>query len=108
MKYVSTVTGHTYDAETVDRLADMILIFYAAGGTVLGALIGCVLSISLRIPQPTPMRFLFVVLTCVFLGALLGCAAVMAILNVRGLMRWDNFVVKRTATLKGASPAKHG
>lgn len=108
MKYVSSVTGHTYDAETVDRLADMILIFYAAGGTVLGALIGCVSSTCLRIPQPTPMRFLFVVLTFVFLGALLGCAAVMAILNVRGLMRWDNFVVKRTATLKGASPAKHG
>ncbi len=103
VRYVSTATGHTYDEETVDHLADMLLIFYAAGGTVLGAICGCVISIAGLGPSPMPMRLLLVMPPVVFTGALMGCAAVLAILNLRGLVRWEKYVVKRTATLRRTS-----
>ena len=106
LRYVSSVTGHTYDEEMVDRLADMVLIFYAAGGTVLGAIVGCGSSLFFLANKPWSTQSLLVVLATVCMGAFLGCIAVMAVLNVRGLVRWDNFIVRRTATLKEPSPAK--
>lgn len=103
VRYVSTATGHTYDEETVDHLADMLLIFYAAGGTVFGAICGCLISITGLGPSPSSMRLLLVMPPVVFAGALMGCAAVLAILNLRGLVRWEKYVVKRTATLRQPS-----
>ena len=105
VRYVSTLTGHTYDEDTVGHLADMLLIFYAAGGTVLGALAGGALSIPFLVPGLTPIQFALVVLSLVFLGALTVCGVVMTLLNLRGLVRWENYIVKRTATLKKASPS---
>ena len=103
VRYVSTLTGHTYDEDTVEHLADMLLIFYAAGGTVFGALVGGALSIPFLLPVTTPIRFLLLVLPLVFVGALIGCGIVMTLLTLRGLVRWENHTVKRTATLKKAS-----
>jgi hypothetical protein len=40
IRFVSEANGYTYDADMVDHLADMLLIFYAGGGTAIGTIAG--------------------------------------------------------------------
>jgi hypothetical protein len=46
IQYASEISGCGYDAVMVDHLADMLLIFYCAGGTAIGAVTGASLAIS--------------------------------------------------------------
>jgi hypothetical protein len=80
------VLTETPDAKTASGIADTLLIFLSAGGTLLR----CFASGRALFPfllHPALMVFIwtFLLLVCVGVGGSLGCLAVMATLNARDL-----------------------
>ncbi len=100
IQYVSEITGRVYDAEMVDHLADMLLIFYCAGGTTLGALFGASLGVYLSGSVIELALKLAIILLCGLAGSITGCALVMAILNLLGILKWDGLIIRRSVRLK--------
>ena len=94
------MSGNAYDELMVDHVADMALIFYAGGGTALGAIVGACVGALMVGQDVTYVRVLSMLPICGFTGAISGALLVMWILNLRGLLRWDGTVVKRTYRLK--------
>ena len=89
-----------YDEVAVDHVADMALIFYAAGGAALGAVLGACAAMWLCQTQASFSSIYVVLPICGFVGAMIGALGVMLLLNIRGLIRWDGYLVKRTYKLK--------
>jgi hypothetical protein len=100
IRFVSEATGDTYDPAMVDHLADMLLIFYAGGGTALGAMADASLFAMLFVHSYDMQHILEIVPLGGFAGALLGALIVFLILNLRGLVKWDKSQVFRTYKLK--------
>jgi hypothetical protein len=100
VQYVSAVTGRVYNNESIDHLADMLLIFYCGGGTSLGAVTGALLGLRLMTSSTNAISGLFGILCFGFVGSLAGCLLVMIVLNFRGVLKWDGAVVRRSIRLK--------
>ena len=86
------VTGYvtdTQDPEQASRMADMLLLFLAAGGTVLGTLLALGVFFLLTKPHLPTAGWITALLASVFLGAVLGCAVVMRLLHAKGMIRWE-------------------
>jgi hypothetical protein len=86
------VTGYitdTSDPEQAGRMADMLLLFLAAGGTVSGTFIALFIFLAAtKLPLPTA-GWIIALLGVVFVGAMVGCAAVMRLLHAKGMIRWE-------------------
>ena len=100
MQYVSAVSGRVYNDEVVDHLADMLLIFYCGGGTALGAITGASLGLKFTSNAGDIGHLLGLILLFGFIGSIVGCFTVMALLNFRGLLKWDGVIVRRSIRLK--------
>gem|GEM_PF-4430857 len=100
IRFVSEVTGHTYDSQMVDHLADMVLIFYAGGGTAIGAIAGACIAAYLFPADSSMLRVLETIPLGGLVGGFGGAFLVFAILNLRGLVKWDGFQVSRTYKAK--------
>jgi len=89
MLKLTEVILQTPDAAGVDSSADMLLIFLAAGGTVLGCIAGFILyAMLMPSSEHGTLWFTWAVLAAA-VGGIVGCLAVMAILGLKGLVRWE-------------------
>src|SRR5580692_7254212 len=70
--------------------ADMLLLFFAAGGTVVGSLIGAIVYFAATVPHPPTRSWLATALVAVVIGGICGCGTVMAVLHFRQMLTWES------------------
>ena len=80
---------HTTDANKADGIADMLLIFLSAGGTIIGVFLASILYLYFTASRAHTIPWMFLLLVSVGAGGVLGCLAVMAILNAKDLIIWE-------------------
>lgn len=81
----------TPDPDEASREADMLLLFLAAGGTVLGTISGGILYLLLVSTRYAPtVPWMFWLLASVALGGICGCAIVMAALHAKQMIVWES------------------
>ncbi len=100
IQYVSAVTGHVYSDTMVDHLADMLLIMYCGGGTALGAVTGASSAMRFFVNHSSTAFVIMAILVAGLVGSISGCLLVMAVLNLRGVLKWDGYILRRTIRLK--------
>jgi hypothetical protein len=100
IRFVSEATGHTYDPQMVDHLADMLLIFYAGGGTALGTIAGTCAAASFFLHTTDTQEMLTTLPLGGLIGGVAGALLVMLLLNIRGLVKWDRLQITRTYKVK--------
>ena len=88
VRFTGLITD-TPDLDQADRMADMLLLFLAAGGTVLGTILGAVLFLYFSISHAPTVGWICALLVSVGLGGLGGCAAVMIVLHTKGMIAWE-------------------
>ena len=79
----------TADPEQASRIADMLLLFMAAGGTVLGCLLAATAAVALFSSKLSQGLGIASLLICVGIGGALGFVVVSSLLHMRGLIRWE-------------------
>jgi hypothetical protein len=89
LKVTEAITG-TSDAKAASGIADMLLIFLSAAGTILGALLLAMVYVMATGSQAHTGSWIFQLLVCVGAGGVLGCLAVMAALHAKDLIEWEN------------------
>jgi hypothetical protein len=89
LRFTEALT-HTPDAKAADGIADMLLIFLSAGGTIFGVFVAAILYLFFTASQAHTGSWMFLLLVCVGAGGVLGCLGVMAILNAKDLIAWEN------------------
>lgn len=81
----------TANPDEASREADMLLLFLAAGGTVLGTISGGILYLLLFSTRYAPtVPWMFWLLASVALGGICGCAVVMATLHAKEMIVWES------------------
>jgi hypothetical protein len=88
VRFTETLTGTT-DAEKADGIADMLLIFLSAGGTIIGVFVAAILYVFATVSNPHTGSWIFLLLVCVGGGGVIGCLTVMAILHAKELIIWE-------------------
>ena len=78
----------TTDGKSVSGIADMLLIFLSAAGTILGALLVAMIYVLVTASRAHDGSWIFQLLVCVGAGGVLGCLAVMGILHAKNLIEW--------------------
>jgi len=89
LRFTEALTD-TPDAKAADGIADMLLIFLSAGGTIFGVFVAAILYLFFTASQAHTGSWMFLLLVCVGAGGVLGCLGVMAILNAKDLIAWEN------------------
>jgi hypothetical protein len=89
LRFTEALTD-TPDAKAADGIADMLLIFLSAGGTIFGVFVAAILYLFFTASQAHTGSWMFLLLVCVGAGGILGCLGVMAILNAKDLIAWEN------------------
>jgi hypothetical protein len=89
VRFTEALTGNP-DAKKADGIADMLLIFLSAGGTIAGVFVAAIVYLYLTASQDHSVSWMFLLLVCVGAGGVIGCLAVMAILNAKDLIAWEN------------------
>jgi hypothetical protein len=84
------VTGLITDDTPDPNQADMLLLFLAAGGTVLGTILGTVLFLYFSMPHAPTFGWICALLVSVGLSGLGGCAVVMIVLGTKGMIAWEH------------------
>jgi hypothetical protein len=79
----------THEAQKAAGIADMLLIFLSAAGTILGGMAAATLYLFMTASHAYTGPWKFQLLASVFAGGLLGCFGVMGILNAKGLIAWE-------------------
>jgi len=79
----------TPDAKKADGIADMLLIFLSAGGTILGVLFAATAYLFLTASDTHSVPWIFKLLISAGAGGVAGCLCVMAILGAKGLIAWE-------------------
>jgi hypothetical protein len=82
LKVTEAITG-THDAKAADGIADMLLVFLSAAGTILGALLVAMAYVMATASRAHTGSWIFQLLVCVGAGGVLGCLAVMAVLHAK-------------------------
>lgn len=85
VRFTSLVTD-TPDLDQAARTADMLLLFLATGGTVLGTILGAVLFLYFSMPHAPTFGWICALLVSVGLSGLGGCAVVMIVLHTKGMI----------------------
>jgi hypothetical protein len=80
LKATAVITGNP-TAKQDGRVADMLLLFLAAGGTTLGTLLGAACFLYFTKPQTPTLGWMTGLLAITALGGLCGCAVVMVLLH---------------------------
>ena len=88
LRFTEALTS-TPDATKVDGIADMLLIFLSAAGTIIGVFLAAILYLFFTASRDHSIPWMFGLLVCVGAGGILGCLTVMAILNARDLIAWE-------------------
>jgi hypothetical protein len=89
VRFTEALTN-TPDAKAASGIADMLLIFLSAAGTILGALLVAMLYVLATASRAHTGSWIFQLLVCVGAGGVLGCLAVMAVLHAKDLIEWEN------------------
>ena len=89
LRFTEALTD-TPNAKAADGIADMLLIFLSAGGTIAGVFVAAIVYLYLTASQDHSVSWMFLLLVCVGAGGVIGCLAVMAILNAKDLIAWEN------------------
>jgi hypothetical protein len=89
VRFTEALTGNP-DAKSADGIADMLLIFLSAGGTIAGVFVAAILYLYLTASQDHSTSWMFLLLVSVGAGGVLGCLSVMGILNAKDLIEWEN------------------
>jgi hypothetical protein len=89
VRFTSLITD-TPDPDQAGRMADMLLLFLAAGGTVLGTILGAVLFLYFSMPHAPTFGWICALLVSVGLSGLGGCAVVMVVLHTKGMIAWEH------------------
>jgi hypothetical protein len=89
VRFTEALTGNP-DAKSADGIADMLLIFLSAGGTIMGVFVAAIVYLYLTASQDHSMSWMFLLLVSVGAGGVLGCLSVMGILNAKDLIEWEN------------------
>jgi hypothetical protein len=89
VRFTEALTGNP-DAKSADGIADMLLIFLSAGGTIAGVFVAAIVYLYLTASQDHTVSWMFLLLVTVGAGGVLGCLAVLAILNAKDLIAWEN------------------
>jgi hypothetical protein len=77
-------------------VTDMIVIFYAAAGTVIGSMLASIAFLSLfPVPETGRPHWIGLLLVVVFLGGAVGCLLVALFLNLKGLVRFESRAARR-------------
>jgi hypothetical protein len=88
VRFTEALTN-TPDARKADGIADMLLIFLSAGGTIAGVFLAATLYLFFTASQAYTISWMFRLLVTVGVGGVLGCLSVMAILNAKDLISWE-------------------
>jgi len=88
LRFTEALTN-TPDASKADGIADMLLIFLSAGGTIAGVFVAAVLYLFFTPSQVHAASWMFLLLVSVGAGGVLGCLTVMAILHAKELIVWE-------------------
>jgi len=88
VKFTEALTD-TPDASKADGIADMLLIFLSAAGTIIGVFLAAILYLFFTASRDHSISWTFLLLVCVGAGGVLGCLTVMAILNAKDLIAWE-------------------
>ncbi len=88
LRFTEALTD-TPDARKVDGIADMLLIFLSAGGTIVGVFLAAILYLFFTASQVRTIPWMFLLLVSVGAGGVLGCLTVMAILHAKELIVWE-------------------
>jgi hypothetical protein len=70
--------------------ADMLLLFLAAAGTVLGSLLGGIVYFAVTAPHSPTFSWLVRALASVAIGGICGCGTVMGVLHFRQMITWES------------------
>jgi predicted permease len=89
VRFTSLVTD-TSDPDQAARVADILLLFLAAGGTVLGTILGAVLFLYFSMPRAPAFAWICALVVSVGLSGLCGCAIVMIALHTKGMIAWEH------------------
>jgi hypothetical protein len=89
VRFTEALTGNP-DAKSADGIADMLLIFLSAGGTIAGVFVAAIVYLYITASQDHTVSWMFLLLVSVGAGGVLGYLAVLAILNARNLIAWEN------------------
>jgi len=88
LRFTEALTN-TPDASKADGIADMLLIFLSAGGTIAGVFLAAILYLFFTASQVHTISWMFLLLVSVGVGGVLGCLTVMAILHAKELIVWE-------------------
>ena len=89
LKVTEAITG-TRDAKAASGIADMLLIFLSAAGTILGALLAATIYVMVTASRAHTGSWVFQLLVCVGAGGVLGCLSVMGVLHAKDLIEWES------------------
>jgi hypothetical protein len=89
LKVTEAITG-TPDGKAASGIADMLLIFLSAAGTILGALLVAMVYVMATASGAHTGSWIFQLLVCVGAGGVLGCLTVMGVLHAKDLIEWEN------------------
>jgi hypothetical protein len=89
LQVTEAITG-TLDAKAAGGIADMLLIFLSAAGTILGALLVAMIYVFSTASRTHHGSWIFQLLVCVGAGGVLGCLSVMGVLHAKDLIEWEN------------------
>jgi hypothetical protein len=89
VRFTGLIT-ETPDPDEASRIADVLLLFLASGGTVCGTIIGAIMFFYFfSIAHAPTFVWICALLVSVGLGGLGGCAAVMIVLHTKGMIAWE-------------------
>jgi hypothetical protein len=88
LRFTEALTN-TPDAGKADGIADMLLIFLSAAGTIAGVFLAAILYLFFTASQVHTISWMFLLLVSVGAGGVLGCLTVMAILHAKELIVWE-------------------
>jgi hypothetical protein len=88
LRFTEALTD-TPDAKKAEGIADMLLIFLTAGGTILGVFAAATLYLFATAAHAHTGSWIFQLLVCVGAGGIVGCLGVMTILRAKDLIEWE-------------------
>jgi predicted permease len=88
LRFTEALTN-TPDASKAEGIADMLLIFLSAGGTIAGVFVAAILYLFFTASQVHATSWGFLLLVSVGAGGVIGCLTVMAILHAKDLIVWE-------------------
>jgi hypothetical protein len=88
LRFTEALTN-TPDAKKAEGIADMLLIFLTAGGTIIGVFAAATLYLFITAARAHTGSWIFMLLVCVGAGGILGCLGVMTILRAKDLIELE-------------------